>query len=129
MAISLNRATLIGNVGKDPESRFTSSNIEILKFSLATTHSYKKDEQWENKTTWHNITLFKPSDWLKEQITTGAKLYVEGRINVNEYEKDGEKKFFTEIVCDKVIPMTQPKDRVDTVEYENPEAPKEDLPF
>lgn len=107
MAFSLNKVMLIGNVGRDPEYRFTTtSNVEIAKFSMATTYSRKnRDGQWEDETTWHNIVAFSLSDFYKQSLRKGAKLYVEGRINTREYEKDGQKRYFTEIVSEKIIPL------------------------
>ena len=59
MAFSLNKIMLIGNLGKDAETRFTTNNLSVTNFTLATTNSYKgKDGNWVNETTWHNITSF-----------------------------------------------------------------------
>jgi single-strand DNA-binding protein len=69
MAFSLNRIMLIGNLGRDAETRFTNNNVSVTNFSLATTHSYKgKDGEWVNETTWHNITSFNLSDFFKENL-------------------------------------------------------------
>ena len=81
MAFSLNRIMLIGNLGRDAETRFTNNNVSVTNFSLATTHSYKgKDGDWVNETTWHNITGFNLSDYFKENLKKGKKFYVEGRL-------------------------------------------------
>lgn len=108
MAFSLNKAQLIGQLGRDAETTFTTSNLAITKFSVATTHSRKtKDGNWENLTTWHNITAFGLNDFLKDQLKKGAKFYVEGRIDHQQYEKDGQTKYFTSIICDfnGIIPL------------------------
>ena len=108
MAFSLNKAQLIGQLGRDAETSFTTSNLAITKFSVATTHSRKtKDGNWENLTTWHNVTAFGLNDFLKDQLKKGAKVYVEGRIDHQQYEKDGQTKYFTSIICDfnGIIPL------------------------
>ena len=59
MAFSLNKIMLIGNLGQDAETRFTTNNVGVTSFSMATTHSYKgKDGNWVNETTWHNVVAF-----------------------------------------------------------------------
>ena len=108
MPFSLNRVQLIGTLGKDAENSFTTSNLSISKFSIATSHSRKnKDGGWENETTWHNVTAFGLNDFLKDQLKKGAKFYVEGRIDHQRYEKDGQTKYFTSILCDfnGIIPL------------------------
>lgn len=107
MAFSLNKVMLIGNLGQDAEHRFTTNNVSVTSFSLATTHSYKgKDGNWVNETTWHNIVAFSLSDYFKDNLKKGKKFYVEGRLNKREYtDKDGVKKYFTEVVTDKLIPL------------------------
>lgn len=108
MPFSLNKVQLIGTLGKDAENSFTTSNLSISKFSIATSHSRKnKDGGWENETTWHNVTAFGLNDFLKDQLKKGAKFYVEGRIDHQRYEKDGQTKYFTSILCDfnGIIPL------------------------
>jgi single-strand DNA-binding protein len=101
MAFSLNKITLIGNLGNDAETRFTTSNVSVTSFSLATTHSYKgKDGNWVNETTWHNIVAFSLPDWYKESLKKGKKFYIEGRLAKRDYtDKDGVKRYVTEVVA------------------------------
>jgi len=107
MAFSLNKVMLIGNLGRDAETRVSPSNVSVTSFSIATTNSYKgKDGNWVNETTWHNIVSFNLSDYFKEVLKKGAKVYVEGRIQTRDYtDKDGNKKYFTDIVTDQIIPL------------------------
>jgi len=107
MAFSLNRIMLIGNLGRDAETRFTNNNVSVTNFSLATTHSYKgKDGDWINETTWHNITGFNLSDFFKENLKKGKKFYVEGRLTKREYtDKEGIKRYSTDVYSDKLIPL------------------------
>ena len=140
MAFSLNKIMLIGNLTKDAEHRFTTSNTEVTSFSLVTNHSYKKDEKWEDEPTFHNCVMFGVSDYLKEKLVKGAKFYVEGRLAKRNYEnKEGNKVYVTEVVVDKfnIIPLSymSTENRTDdynhfpNVKVENPEAPEDDLPF
>ncbi len=137
MAFSLNKAQLIGNLGKDAEATFTTSNMSIVKFSVATTHSKKDaDGNYENLTTWHNIVTFGLNDFTKDRLKKGAKVYVEGRIDHNKYEKDGETKYFTSIIAnnyDGIILLDSSKDAKPISEHETitkhePNG-KDDLPF
>ena len=107
MAFSLNKIQLIGNLGQDAEHRFTNNNVSVTKFSLATTHSYKgKDGNWVNETTWHNVVAFNLSDYFKENLKKGKKIYVEGRLTKSDYtDKEGVKRYSTEVFLEKIIPL------------------------
>lgn len=105
MAFSLNKIMLIGNLGNDAETRFTTNNLGITSFSLATTHSYKgKDGNWVNETTWHNVIGFNMPDYLKDALKKGKKFYVEGRLSKRDYtDKEGIKRYVTEVISEKII--------------------------
>ncbi|HSP86713.1 MAG TPA: single-stranded DNA-binding protein [Ignavibacteriaceae bacterium] len=107
MAFSLNKVMLIGNLGKDAETRFTTNNLSITNFTIATSNSYKgKDGNWVNETTWHNIVSFSLSDYMKDNLKKGRKFYVEGRISKRDYtDKEGIKRYSTEIVSERLIPL------------------------
>lgn len=107
MAFSLNKLMLIGNLGNDSENRFTTNNLSVTTFSLATTHSYKgKDNEWVNQTTWHNVVAYNLPDFLKESLKKGKKFYVEGRVSKRDYtDKDGVKRYITEVISEKLIPL------------------------
>ena len=102
----------------DAETRFTTNNVSVTTFSLATTHSYKgKDGNWVNETTWHNIVSFGLSDYFKESLRKGKKFYVEGRLSKRNYEdKDGIKRYSTEVITEKLIPLEA---RDDSAQHEN----------
>lgn len=136
MAFSLNKVQLIGNIGKDPETRFTSNNIPVTSFSVATQHSYKdKSEQWVNQTDWANIVCWNLSDYLKNNLHKGSKVYIEGRLTSRSYEaKDGTTKYVTEVIGDsnKLILLDAKQDTNQTSSqsyYSLPEDGNEDLPF
>src|SRR5690606_41593006 len=84
-----------------------SNNVSITNFTLATTHSYKgKDGNWVNETTWHNIVSFSLSDYMKEALKKGKKVYVEGRLTKRDYtDKDGIKRYMTEVISERIIPL------------------------
>lgn len=105
MAFSLNKIMLIGNLGQDAETRFTTNNLAITSFSIATTHSYKgKDGNWVNETTWHNVIGFSVPDYLKDALKKGKKFYVEGRLSKRDYtDKEGVKRYVTEVISEKII--------------------------
>jgi single-strand DNA-binding protein len=107
MAFSLNKVILIGNLGNDAETRFTTSNLSITTYSLATTNSYKgKDGNWVNETTWHNIVSFSLSDYFKDSLKKGKKFYIEGRLSKRDYtDKEGIKRYVTEVISEKIIPL------------------------
>jgi single-strand DNA-binding protein len=133
MAFSLNRIQLIGNLGRDAETRFTTNNLAVTSFSVATTHSYKgKDGNWTEETTWHNVVAFNLSDYFKENLKKGKKFYVEGRLTKRDYtDKDGVKRYSTEVFLEKLIPL-ESSDSKGVKHEEVPEMQvdeNEDLPF
>ena len=141
MAFSLNKVMLIGNLGNDAETRFTTNNLSITSFSLATTNGYKgKDGNWVNETTWHNVISFSLSDYFKESLKKGKKFYVEGRISKRDYtDKEGIKRYVTEIISEKLIPLegresgggenSSEKSSYDVATPGNASNEDDDLPF
>jgi single-strand DNA-binding protein len=106
MAEGLNKAMLIGNLGADPELRFTTNNRPVLKFRLATTESYMDQNQTRQEVThWHQIVLWgKRGEALSKILSKGSRVYVEGRIETRSYEDaNGVKKSATDIVASNLI--------------------------
>jgi len=101
MSRGVNKVILIGNLGKDPELSYTPGGMAIARFSLATAESKKKDDgTWEDVTEWHRIVVFgKTAETVGQYVTKGQQVYVEGRIHYDSYEKDGIKRYTTEIVA------------------------------
>jgi len=102
---SVNKAILIGNLGKDPELRYTPSGQAVASFPLATTERYKdKDGNWQERTDWHNIVVWgRQGETTKEYLSKGRSAYIEGRIQTRSYDdRDGNKKWITEIVASRV---------------------------
>jgi len=106
-AFSMNKIQLIGNLGKDAETRFTTNNVSVTSFGLATTSRIKgKDGNWVNETTWHNVVAFSLSDYIKNILKKGKKFYVEGRISKRDYmDKDGVKRYSVDVIADLIIPF------------------------
>ncbi len=94
-----NKISLLGRVGQSPEIKYLDSGTAITKFSLATSDKYKdKSGKLQEDTQWHNIVVWsKQAEVIKEHVKKGDQLYIEGKVQYRTYEKDGEKKYFTEI--------------------------------
>ena len=98
----LNKVILIGNLGRDPELRYTQSGQAVANFTLATTESItKRDGEREDRTEWHRIVAWgKLAEICGEYLSKGRQIYVEGRIQTREWEdKEGNKRWTTEIVA------------------------------
>jgi len=99
--MSVNKAILIGRLGKDPELRYTPSGKAVASFSLATTERWTGDDGQRNEsTTWHNIVAWgKQAEVMKEYLSKGREVYIEGRISNRSYDdKEGNKRYISEIV-------------------------------
>jgi single-strand DNA-binding protein len=105
MAEGLNRVMLVGNLGADPELRVTPSGQSILKLRLATTESYlDKGGTRQERTEWHRITVWgKRGEALSKMLAKGMTIFVEGRIQTSSYEKNGEKRYSTDIVANNIF--------------------------
>ncbi len=101
--MGVNKVILVGNVGRDPEFRALPSGTNLAKFSLATTEQRFKDQNGEPHTEWHFIVAWgKTAEFVQRFVTKGRQLYVEGRIRTRSYEKDGQRKYSTEIHADQI---------------------------
>lgn len=105
MSRSLNKVMLIGNLGKDPELKYTPSGVAVATFSIATSEQWKDQEgNAQEKTEWHNIVAWrKLAEIVGEYLKKGKKVYIEGKLQTRNYEKDGVKRYITEIVADQLI--------------------------
>ena len=99
--MSVNKVILIGRVGKDPEVRTMDSGNKVANFSLATSEKYtKKDGEKVENTEWHNISIWRGlAEVVEKYVKKGSLLYLEGKIKTRSYEKDGEKRYITEVIC------------------------------
>ena len=105
MAEGLNKVLLLGNLGADPELRVTPGGQAILKLRLATSETYlDKASVRQERTEWHSITVWgKRGEALAKILTKGSSIFVEGGLRTSSYEKDGEKRYRTEIVANNII--------------------------
>ena len=102
----LNKVTLIGNLGNDPSFQTLEDNINVAKFSLATTEHFKDPNgQNQSLTDWHNIVLWRGlADLANNYLKKGSLVYIEGKIKTRSYDdKDGQKKYVTEIIAEQLI--------------------------
>lgn len=129
--MSVNKVILVGNVGKDPEVRHLDSGVAVANFSFATSETYKnRSGEKVTNTEWHNIVLWRALAELAEKyIRKGSQLYIEGRIKTRSYDdKDGNKRYITEIFGDSVQLLGRKADSADsTVTEQTKEAPVDDI--
>jgi single-strand DNA-binding protein len=146
MAKSLNRVTLLGNLGADPEFRTTPNGQSVATLNLATSYSYKdKNGEWQEQTDWHRLVCWeRMAEIARDYLNKGSKIYVEGRLRSRSYEdKDGVTKYITEIILSELI-LLSPKEsssndsssknsnydsKVDIVETKVNEPMEDDVPF
>ncbi len=140
---SLNKVMLIGNLGKDPEVRYTGSGTAVASFSLATSERFKnKNGEWEERTEWHNITLWgRLAEIAGEYLAKGRTVFIEGRLQTRKWQdRDGRDRYTTEIVGDKMQmlsakgeggkPGTGRPEAQEAPPYEEPAFnPDDDIPF
>ena len=103
MARSVNKVILIGNVGGDPETRYLPNGNAVTNITLATSDSWtdKQSGQKQERVEWHRVVLFgKVAEIAGEYLRKGSQCYIEGRLQTREWEKDGIKRYTTEIVVD-----------------------------
>ena len=109
----VNRVMLIGNLGKDPDMQFLEGNIAVAKFSLATTETYKdRSGKLISQTEWHTVVLWRGlAELAQKYLHKGSLVYIEGRLKTRSWEdKEGNKKFATEIVGDNLIMLDKRTD-------------------
>lgn len=105
MAEGLNKVMLLGNLGADPDLRVTAGGQAVLKLRLATTETYlDRNNTRQERTEWHSVTLWgKRGEALAKFLTKGDRIFVEGSLRTSSYEKDGDKRYRTEVVASNVI--------------------------
>jgi single-strand DNA-binding protein len=143
---SLNKVTLIGNLGKDPELSYTASGVAVAKFSIATNERWKdQDGNPQERTEWHNIVAWrKLAEICGQYLKKGSKVYLEGKLQTRSWDdkNTGVKRYTTEIIADDLIMLdargaAAANGDVTTVASEEPHEParasggpeKDDLPF
>lgn len=130
---TINKVILIGNLGKDPQTKKFDNGNKLCNFSIATTENWtdKNTGEKKSKTDWHNISVGgKLADICDRFLNKGSKVYVEGKLSYREYEKDGEKRIFTEVKASSITFMGG-NNNDNSSNYSAPEPTNEpdDLPF
>lgn len=104
---SVNKVILIGNLGKDPEVKYTPQGTPVAKLALATNERYKdKEGQWQDRTEWHNVVLWQRlAEIAGEYLKKGSKVYIEGRLQTRSWEdkQTNQKKYMTEVVANDLV--------------------------
>ena len=105
MSEGLNKVLLMGSLGADPELRFTQSGQAVLNVRLATSERYKdKGGEWKDKTEWHSVTVWGArAEGLRKILRKGSSVFIEGSLHTSSYEKNGEKRYKTEINASNVV--------------------------
>ena len=106
MARSLNKVMLIGNLGRDPELRATSSGRQVATFTMATNHPWKdKNGEWQDDTQWHNVVVWgQQAEYVATNMKKGSRAYVEGRLTHRSWDdQSGQKRYITEIVLERLV--------------------------
>ena len=107
MARGVNKVILLGNLGKDPEVKYTQSGMAIARFSLATTERAKdKDGNWQDKSEWHNLVAFgRTAEVAGEYLKKGRTIYIEGALRTSSWDdkESGQKKYKTEVIVNDLV--------------------------
>lgn len=148
----LNRATIIGNLTRDPELKSIPSGVKVASFSVATNRVwYDQNKQRQEATDYHNIVSFgKQAETIAQYMKKGSSIYVEGRLQTRSWEQDGKKNYRTEIIAEKFqfgpkaggAPSSAPSSQdnspqmndqeppaIDAVDYPEEDINPEDIPF
>jgi single-strand DNA-binding protein len=118
MSRGINKCILVGNLGADPETRYTPSGTAITTIRIATSESWKDKQTGEQqeRTEWHRIKFFgRLAEIAGEYLKKGGQVYVEGKLRTEEYEKDGIKRWSTDVIAD-VMQMLGTKSTPDSGE-------------
>ena len=118
---------LIGNLGKDPEIRSLEGGVKVANFSLATTETYKgKNGEKVEQTEWHNIVLWRGlAEVAESYLKKGNSIFIEGKLKTRDWtDKDGNKRYTTEIVADNMVMLGGRRDQQSGGEYNGPQKEK-----
>jgi single-strand DNA-binding protein len=112
--MSLNTCMIIGNLGRDPEMRYTPGGQAVTQFSVATNRNYQKDGEWQSETEWFRVVVWGDrGERAAEYLRKGHKVYVEGRIQTRQWEdQSGNKRYTTELIANRVTTLER-RDRED----------------
>lgn len=124
----INKAIVVGTLGRDPEVRYTANNNAVCNFSIATSETWNKDGEKKEETTWHNVTTFgKLAEICGEYLRKGSIVYVEGKIKKRKYQaKDGNEKEAVEINATEMQILSR-AEKSDKPKAKQEQAPAEDF--
>ena len=119
---ALNRVQLIGNLGKDPETRYTPSGKKVCNFSMAVNHRWKSSEgEIKEDTDWFNVEAWgRLGEFCQEYLGKGRLVYVEGRLHTDRYEQGGEIRYFTKVVISNMQILDRKREEEPVEESEEP---------
>jgi single-strand DNA-binding protein len=125
---SVNKVTLLGSLGRDPEVRFMPNGESVANFSLATSENWKdKDGNKQQKVEWHNVVAYrKLAEIIGEYLKKGSSVYIEGKLQTRKWEKDGVTRYSTEIIADSMQMLGGKSDSADNPSAA-PSAPSADF--
>ena len=104
MARGLNKVQLIGRLGGDPDIKYTQQGTPVANFSMATTEQWTREGEKQSRTTWHKIVAWrKLAEIVGQYVHKGDMLYVEGKLQTDQWEKDGQRHYTTKVVIDQMI--------------------------
>jgi single-strand DNA-binding protein len=135
---SVNKVILVGNLGADPESRFTPTNAQVVNFSIATSESWKDSNgEQQEKTEWHRIVMWRAlAETAAKYLKKGSKVYIEGKLQTRSWDdQSGQKRYTTEVVAHSMEMLDSRRDdSQDSQEQYEPavsggNSPDDDLPF
>lgn len=121
----INKVTILGNLGADPELRMLPGGIAVLKLRVATNESWlDKEKNKKERVEWHRVTVFgRRAEGLAKFVRKGMKVYVEGRNQTSTYEKEGQKHYSTEVIAEQVLALGAGRPASDGASSETSEAP------
>ena len=128
---SLNKVMLIGNLGKDPELRYTAAGQTVARFTIATTERFKnKAGEKEERTEWHKIVAWdKLAEIVRDYVGKGKTVYIEGKLQTRKWQDNrGVEKYATEIIADKLQMLSPARQQQSSSTYEPP-VEDDDVPF
>lgn len=132
---SLNKAMIIGNLGKDPELKYMPNGKAVASFSVATSQKWKdNDGNQQEKTEWHNVTAFeKLAEIIGEYVRKGSKVYIEGRLQTDKWEKDGVTHYSTKIIASQMVMLGGKNEKSESTDappsQDGTQKDESDLPF
>ena len=125
--MSLNKVMIIGNLGRDPEMRYTPSGQAVTQFTVAVNRNFRdsQSQEWREETEWFRVVAWGPlAERTAEYLRKGRKVYVEGRLQTRQWEgQDGQKRYTTELIANTVTTL-DPRPREDGGEFAGSDAPR-----